>query len=110
MKRIEHIAMIAHDMGLIFEFLGLASLLPFFILVIFQEWDMFIPIASAPVLFFVLGGLLSRVTYQDLEPSFSTTLIAVAFSWLAIAFIGALPFVFGLHLSFTDSIFEAMSG
>ena len=70
MKRIEHIAMIAHDMGLIFEFLGLASLLPFLILVIFQEWDMFIPMASAPVLFFVLGGLLSRVTYQDLEPSF----------------------------------------
>ena len=29
MKRIEHIAMIAHDMGRIFEFLGIASLLPF---------------------------------------------------------------------------------
>src|SRR5674476_1336481 len=77
MKRIEHIAMIAHDMGLIFEFLGLASLLPFLILVIFQEWDMLLPMASAPLLFFVIG---------------------------------ALPFVFGLHLSFTDSIFEAMSG
>ena len=110
MKRIEHIAMIAHDMGLILEFLGLASLLPFLILVIFQEWDMLLPMASAPLLFFVLGGLLSRVTYQDLEPSFSTTLIAVAVSWLAIAFIGALPFVFGLHMTFTDSIFEAMSG
>jgi trk system potassium uptake protein TrkH len=110
MKRIEHIAMIAHDMGLIFEFLGLASLLPFLILVIFREWEMILPLASAPLLFIVFGGLLSRVTYQDLEPSFSGTLITVAFSWLAIALIGALPFVFGLHMTFTDSIFEAMSG
>ena len=110
MKRIEHIAMIAHDMGLIFEFLGFVSLLPFLVLVIFREWDMLLPVASAPFVFLVLGGLLSRVSYEDLEPSFSGTLIAVAFSWLAIALIGALPFVFGLNMSYTDSIFEAMSG
>jgi len=110
MKRIEHIAMIAHDMGLIFEFLGFVSLLPFLVLVIFREWDMLLPVASAPLVFLVLGGLLSRISYKDLEPSFSGTLIAVAFSWLAIALIGALPFVFGLNMSYTDSIFEAMSG
>jgi trk system potassium uptake protein TrkH len=110
MKRIEHIAMIAHDMGLIFEFLGIASLLPFLVLIIFREWDMILPVASAPFLFLVSGWLLSRISYEDLEPSFSGTLIAVAFSWLAIALIGALPFVFGLNMSYTDSIFEAMSG
>jgi len=110
MKRIEHIAMIAHDMGLIFEFLGIASLLPFLVLVIFREWDMILPVASAPFLFLVSGWLLSRISYEDLEPSFSGTLIAVAFSWLAIALIGAFPFVFGLNMSYTDSIFEAMSG
>ena len=110
MKRIEHIAMIAHDTGLIFEFLGIASLLPFLVLVIFREWDIILPVASAPFLFFVLGWLLSRVSYKDLEPSFSGTLIAVAFSWFAIALIGAFPFVFGLNMSYTDSIFEAMSG
>ena len=110
MKRIEHIAMIAHDMGLIFEFLGVASLLPFLVLVIFREWDMILPIASAPLIFFVLGAVLSHLSYEDLEPSFTGTLIAVAFSWFAIALIGALPFVFGLHMSYTDSVFEAMSG
>ena len=51
MKRIEHIAMIAHDMGRIFEFLGIASLLPFLVLVIFREWDMLLPMASAPLVF-----------------------------------------------------------
>nr|WP_319375598.1 TrkH family potassium uptake protein [uncultured Methanoregula sp.] len=110
MKRTEHIAMIAHDMGLIFEFLGIASLLPFVVLAIFQEWDLVIPLASAPLVFLTLGFLISHIPHKDLEPSFSVTLSAVALSWLAIAFIGALPFVFGLGMSYTDAIFEAMSG
>jgi trk system potassium uptake protein len=110
MKRLEHLAMIAHDMGLIFEFLGFVSLVPFLVLVIFHEWDLILPMATAPLTFLVLGFLISRVPYKDLEPSFSATLSAVALSWLAIAFIGALPFVFGLHMSYLDSVFEAMSG
>ncbi len=102
--------MIAHDMGLIFEFLGIVSFLPFLVLAIFEEWDLVLPMATAPVTFIVLGYAISHVPYQDLEPSFSVTLSAVALSWLAIAFIGALPFVFGLHMSYTSSVFEAMSG
>jgi hypothetical protein len=55
MTRIEHIAMIAHDMGLIFEFLGVASLLPFLVLVVFREWDLVLPMATAPATFLLLG-------------------------------------------------------
>jgi trk system potassium uptake protein len=110
MKRFEHLAMIAHDMGLIFEFLGLASLIPFLVLAVFGEWDLLLPMATAPLTFLVLGFIISHIPHEDLEPSFSVTLAAVALSWLAIAFIGALPFVFGLHMSYTDSVFEAMSG
>jgi len=110
MKRIEHIAMIAHDMGLIFEFLGVVSLLPFLILVIFQEWDLILPMATAPLVFILLGFVISHIPHQDLEPSSSVTMAAVALSWLAIALIGALPFFFGLHMDYVDSVFEAMSG
>ena len=110
MKRIERLAMIVHDMGLIFEFLGIVSFLPFLVLVIFGEWDLVLPMATAPVTFLVMGYLISHVPYEDLEPSFSVTLSAVALSWLAIAFVGALPFISGMHMSSTDSIFEAMSG
>jgi trk system potassium uptake protein len=110
MKRFAHLAMIAHDMGLIFEFIGIASILPFFILVIFHEWNLAVPMAAAPVTFLVLGYLLTHISHEDLEPSFTVTLAAVALSWLAIAFIGALPFVLGMHMSYTDSVFEAMSG
>ncbi|WML66782.1 MAG: TrkH family potassium uptake protein [Methanoregula sp. SKADARSKE-2] len=110
MKRFEQIAMIAHDMGLIFEFLGLASLLPLIVLVLYREWNMLIPMISAPLVFIVLGLLISHIPHEDLEPSFSVTLNAVALSWFAIALIGALPFMLGLHMSFTDGIFEAISG
>jgi trk system potassium uptake protein TrkH len=110
MTRIEHIAMIAHDMGLIFEFLGVASLLPFLVLVVFGEWNLLLPMATTPVTFLVFGYLISHLPYRDIEPSFSITMSAVALSWLAIAFIGALPFVFGLGMSYTDAVFEAMSG
>jgi trk system potassium uptake protein TrkH len=110
MTRIEHIAMIAHDMGLIFEFLGVASLLPFLVLVVFREWDLLLPMATAPVTFLVLGFAISHLPHRDIEPSFSITISAVALAWLAIAFIGALPFMFGLGMSYTDAVFEAMSG
>ena len=110
MKRIEHVVMIAHDMGLIFEFLGIASLLPFLVLVVYREWDMLLPLSAAPIVFIITGGLISKISYKDLEPSYSATLLAVAFSWFAIALVGALPFVLGLHMSYTDSVFEAMSG
>ena len=95
MKRFGHLAMIAHDMGLIFEFLGVVSLLPFLVLVIFREWNLIMPMATAPLDFPCSGYLiLSHIPHEDLEPSSSFTLAAVALSWLVIAFIGALPFVF----------------
>lgn len=110
MKRLDHLAMIAHDMGLIFEFLGLVSLVPFIVLALFREWNLLMPMALAPFMFLVMGFILSRIPYEDLEPSFSATIAAVALSWLAIAFVGALPFVFGLQMSYTDAVFESMSG
>lgn len=110
MKRLGHLTMIAHDMGLIFEFLGIASFLPFLIIAIFGEWDLFLPMATVPVTFIILGFVISHIPHEDIEPSFSATLSAVALSWLAIAFVGALPFVFGMHMSYTDSVFEAMAG
>jgi len=110
MKRSEHVAMIAHDIGVTFNFLGIASLLPFLVLVIFREWDMIFPMASAPLVFIILGYLFSRVPYTDLTPTLSVSLVVVALSWFAIALVGAFPFVLGLHISYTDSVFEAMSG
>jgi trk system potassium uptake protein TrkH len=110
MKRLDHLAMITHDVGRICRFLGVLSLLPFAVLVIFREWDMLLPMASAPIVFLVLGYILTRVKVRDYEPPVSIMLVSIAIAWFLIAIIGALPFVLGMGMSCTDSIFEAMSG
>ena len=90
--------------------LGFVSLVPFLVLVIFQEWNLLLPMASAPVAFLVVGYLFTRVPVRDFEPPVSITLVAVAVAWFLIALVGALPFVFGMGMSYTNSVFEAMSG
>ncbi|OPZ43734.1 MAG: potassium transporter [Euryarchaeota archaeon ADurb.BinA087] len=110
MKRLGHLAIIAHDMGLIFEFLALITLVPFIVLILFREWEMIIPMGAVPFIFIVTGLLISRVPKKAYTPSLSVALVAVALTWLAIAAVGAVPFVLALDLSWTDSIFEAMSG
>jgi trk system potassium uptake protein TrkH len=110
MKRRDHLALIMHDVGHIFGFLGLASLVPFIVLVIFREWNLILPMASAPVIFIIVGRLITLVPGRDIKPPISVALVAVAIAWFAIALVGALPFVFGLHMSYTDAMFEAMSG
>ncbi len=110
MKRLGHLAIIAHDMGLIFEFLALITLVPFIVLILFREWEMIIPMGAVPFIFIVTGLLISRVPKKAYTPSLSVALVAVALTWLAIAAVGAVPFVLALDLSWTNSIFEAMSG
>lgn len=111
MKRIEHLSVIAHDVGLVLEFLGIASFLPFAVLIIFQEWAMLLPMVSAPFVYFVLGFLLTRAAPKpDYTPPVSVTLVAVALSWFAIALVGALPYMLGIGIPYTDAVFEAMSG
>jgi Trk-type K+ transport systems, membrane components len=102
--------MIAHDMGIISGLLGVVTLTPILVLVIFREWGMLIPMLSAPIAFFILGLVLSRVPPSDHSPHLSIALVAAAITWLAVAMIGALPFVLGMHMSWTDGIFESMSG
>ena len=110
MNRLGHLAIIAHDMGLIFEFLALVTLVPFIVLVLYQEWEMVIPMGAVPFIFMTSGYAISRVPRSPTTPPLSVALVAVALTWLAIAFVGAIPFVLGLDLSWTDSFFEAMSG
>ncbi|OPX71740.1 MAG: potassium transporter [Methanoregulaceae archaeon PtaB.Bin152] len=110
MKRLETLAIIAHDMGVIFEFLGFITLVPLLVLVVFGEWEMMVPMASVPLTFVILGLLISRIPRREFVPQLSVALAAVALVWLVIALVGSLPFVLGLQMSWTDSIFEAMSG
>lgn len=110
MRRLETLAIIAHDMGSIFEFLAVITLVPLIVLVIFKEWNLVIPMISVPATFGILGFLISHIPRGKHVPQLSVALAAAALIWIAIACIGAFPFVIALHMSWTDSIFEAMSG
>jgi trk system potassium uptake protein TrkH len=110
MKRLEHLGIIAHDMGMIFSFLGVITLLPFVVLIIYREWDMIVPMATVPFTFVVLGLLISKVPSGEHVPQISVALAAVALTWFVSAVIGSFPFIVGLGMSPTDSIFESMSG
>ena len=91
MKRLGHLAIIAHDMGVIFGFLALITLVPLIVLLVFQEWTMMIPMGSVPVIFFSLGFLISKVPKTTYQPSLSVALVAVVLTWLIVALVGVVP-------------------
>lgn len=102
--------MIAHDMGIAFQYLGLTTLVPLFVLIYFREWGLLLPMASVPLVYFILGRVIAKIPRSEHIPHLSVALVGVAITWFVIALIGAIPFVFGMHMSFTDSFFEAISG
>ncbi|WP_214041643.1 TrkH family potassium uptake protein [Methanoculleus sp.] len=103
-------AIIAPELGLIFLFIALVSCTPFLVGLWYGEADLLLPMASAPAGFGIIGVWLAGIPKAEGEARLSVAFSAVALVWLAAALIGALPYTFGLGLSYTDSVFEAMSG
>ena len=110
MKRREHLAIIAHDMGVVYEYLGYACLIPLLVLILFREWSLLFPMLAVPATFYLLGKVFGQIPRGEQIPHLSVALVAVAVTWFSVALIGAIPFYFGMHMTVTDSIFEAISG
>jgi trk/ktr system potassium uptake protein len=110
MERSEYFSILAGEMGVVFRILGIVTCLPLVIVPLTGEWGMFLPMASVPVVFTLLGRALSMGRRPPGEARLSIVLGAMAIVWFAIAAIGALPFALGAHMSYSDSLFEAMSG
>lgn len=112
MNGLDNFLMIAHDMGILVEVMSFASIVPFIVLLVFHEWDLIIAMGSTPLCFLIIGVLLAHLPNKEesYSPKLSVAMMAVALTWFVIAIIGGLPFMIGMHMSFTDSVFEAMSG
>ncbi|MEN6512878.1 MAG: TrkH family potassium uptake protein, partial [Methanoculleus sp.] len=67
MARIEQFSIIAPDIGSIFRYISIGTAVPLVVAVIYQEWEMILPMASVPVTLFLLGTLLARVPRQERE-------------------------------------------
>ncbi|QSZ66573.1 TrkH family potassium uptake protein [Methanofollis aquaemaris] len=110
MDRSEYISAIAPDIGRILRFMGVVTCLPLIVALIYREWEMLLPMGLVPIIYVVLGSLLMQVPRPAREAKLSAALAAVALIWLISAAIGSVPFIVGLGMPITDSIFEAMSG
>ena len=110
MRRFLYISTIAADLGQIFFFVAPVTAVPLVVAVLFSEWDLFFPMATVPALFFSLGFLLKHLPRNERENRLSTALCSVALFWFACAMVSGVPFMLGLHMSFTDAFFEGMAG
>ncbi|MCX6688709.1 MAG: TrkH family potassium uptake protein [Methanoregula sp.] len=110
MHRLGYIATIIADIGDIFYFIAPITCIPLLVAVIFSEWNMLVPMAAVPVVFFCFGLLFRQIPRNTREIRLSTALCSVALFWFLSAVICGIPFVLGLHMGFTDAVFEGMAG
>ncbi len=110
MHRLEHLSTIMADLGDIFTFIAPLTALPILVAIIFSEWDMLLPIAAVPVTFFLLGLVLRKLPRSNRGVRLSSAMCSVALFWLTSAMVSGIPFMIGLHMGFTDAIFEGMAG
>ncbi|MDD1716223.1 MAG: TrkH family potassium uptake protein [Methanolinea sp.] len=110
MGRIGYFATVIAEMGEMLLFVTPLTLVPILVAVIFMEWDMLIPLATVPALFFGIGTLLSRLPRRSRDVRLSMALCSVALVWFAFASISSLPFILVMDLSVTSALFETMAG
>jgi trk system potassium uptake protein len=110
MRRLRHLSTIIADLGDIFVFVAPVTCVPLAVAVLFSEWNMLLPMAAVPVIFFLLGIALRRIPRSDRGLRLSTALCSVALFWFFCAMISGIPFMLGLQMDFTDALFEGMAG
>lgn len=97
-------------LGAFIFFTGFAFILPLIIDLIYKEhhWDSWL--LSAGIAIFLGGGL--WFVYRDYKDvRIREGFLIVSLTWFILSLIGALPFVIaGVLPSFTDAVFETMSG
>jgi trk system potassium uptake protein len=110
MRRLEHVSTIIADLGDIFAFIVPFTVVPLFVAIIFSEWDMLLPMALVPGIFFIAGRILRRSPRRGRGTRLSSAMCTVALFWLSCAVVSGIPFMLGLHMGFTDAVFEGMAG
>ena len=103
-------SIIRYILGHIIKIEGFLMLLPCVIALIFQEKELFTYLAVA-TLCILLGSLMTFKKAKDTVFYLKEGCIATVLSWTFLSLLGALPFMItGEIPSFTDAIFETVSG
>jgi len=97
-------------LGALFLFLAVALLFPVIVSLIYKEGDLSSFLTSSAISA-VAGGILVFSFKVRVDLKVKEGFALVTLSWLAFAFVGALPFyISGYIPSYTDAFFETMSG
>lgn len=110
MHRFEHLSTIIADLGDIFIFIAPITCVPLIVAILFSEWNMLLPMLAVPLTFYIIGVLIKRLPRPQRGVRLSTALCSVALFWFTSAMVSGLPFMLGLHMGFTDALFEGMAG
>ena len=110
MHRLERLSTIIADLGDIFFFTAPVTCVPLIVAVLFDEWNMVLPMATVPVMFLITGLVLRKLPRSERGVRLSTAFCSVALFWFSSALVSGIPFMLGLHMGFTDSLFEGMAG
>lgn len=110
MDRREHFLIIGRDLGGILQFLGVVTLAPLVVAMIYGEWHILPFIALVPLSFILLGSFLRTLPAPNRQARLSVALSGVAIIWLIASLIGALPFYLACGMPYIDAVFESMSG
>ena len=110
MKRLSYLSTIIADLGEIFTFVAPLTCVPLVISILFSEWQLLLPMATVPAIFFLAGNVLQRLPKTGHAQRISTAMCSVALFWLICAGVSGIPFILGHHMNFTDALFEGMAG
>ncbi|MDR3102206.1 MAG: TrkH family potassium uptake protein [Methanocalculaceae archaeon] len=99
---------VGRDLGSVFLFIGLATLLPLGVGAYCQEWAALFVMGGATFLFLILGGVLLLLPGGNKPARSSLSIAAAALVWIFVSFIGCLPFL-STGMTVLDAAFESMS-
>ena len=103
---------VPHFLGDLLGVTGVLLLLPLLLLVFppLPREDVSPLVFLGPAALAFTAGLILKVFFPRGAPSLKEAMVITGLGWIFISAAGALPFVFGLHKSFVDALFESASG
>lgn len=113
-NRSERLHCTFHFLGHLLLILGGVLLVPLLVVLLYwgERGDGWGTVAAflAPALASTAAGLTLRTVFRPGTPGPTGAMLICALGWLFASALGALPFVLGIHSTYLDGYFEAMSG
>lgn len=110
MGRVQYFSAVLGELGGMLVFISPFTLIPLLLIPFNREWDVLLPMALVPALFFLVGELMNLLPREKSGIRLSAALCSVALVWLAFAAISSIPFMMVLKVPLVDAIFDGMAG